>query len=88
MLSGKVKSLTNYFKTTSGSLIFIMIMFVFALILHVDFWNWGKQNIYFGWIPGEYLYRTLLISVGYSAFNYIIQIFSWPLPKEYKTLKK
>ena len=72
----------NYFKSSGGSVVLVLIvLFVVQIILHTDFWNWGEQDIYFGWITGEYLYRFVLVTVITPLFLIFIEKISWPLPK-------
>ncbi len=74
----------NYFKSSSGSLVLALIVTVIAIIFHIDFWNWGKHNFYFGWVPQEFLYRAIFIGVVIPLINYLIQKISWPVPEEYE----
>ena len=76
------KKKKGYFYTTTGSVVLaLVLMFIMQVVLHRDFWNWGEQNIYFGWITGEYLYRLFLICVGAPLTFTIIEKISWPMPK-------
>ncbi len=72
----------GYFKSSKGSLVLSLIITVIAMILHLDVWNWGKGVFYFGWIPQEFLYRTILIGVIVPLTSYIVTRISWPVPDE------
>ncbi|AOT70997.1 hypothetical protein [Geosporobacter ferrireducens] len=77
----------RFFKTSTGSLLYVLILLVILTILHCDFWNWGNPNIYFGWMPQEFLYRTIFLIVFIPLANYSIQKLSWPLPKAKAEIK-
>lgn len=73
----------NYFKSSSGSVVLALIaLAVVQLILHNDFWNWGKQNFYFGWVTGELMYRLIITIFAIPLIHAFIQKISWPTPKE------
>lgn len=74
---------SNYFRTTKGSVILILVVFCFfQCVLHIDFWNWGNPKIYFGWITSEYLYRLILITIVNPLMWTLIQKISWPIPEQ------
>lgn len=69
--------------SSMGSFWFAVFVMLFVqFVLHNDFWNWGEQNIYFGWMPGEFLYRFLMTVVGVPVIHTVLQKITWPVPKE------
>lgn len=76
------KNKRNYFNSSSGSVVLALIaLAVVQFGLHNDFWNWGEQNFYFGWVTGELLYRLLVTVLVIPLIHTIIQKISWPTPK-------
>lgn len=51
--------------------------FIVLFILHHDFWNWGRNDLVFGFIP-----IGLAWHVGFSviaaAFWFLVSKFAWP----------
>lgn len=77
-----MKKTINYFNSSKGSVVLVLIiLFVVQGILHTDFWNWGEQTIYFGWITREFLYRFILVTVVTPLSFVFIEKISWPIPK-------
>ena len=64
---------------STGSLCFSTAVLIFVqCFLHTDFWNWGTQTLYFGWLPGSFLYRIFMIfAVTPAACSLIIKL-CWP----------
>ncbi|AOY74768.1 hypothetical protein [Clostridium formicaceticum] len=85
MSKGERKKL---FRSTKGSLLYLLGLTIVFVILHCDFWNWGSPNIYFGWMPQEFLYRLVYLVVLTPLANYSIQKLSWPLPQSKSEMKK
>ncbi|MFZ7132977.1 MAG: hypothetical protein ACOWWR_11520 [Eubacteriales bacterium] len=77
----------SYFKTEKGSVLFAMAITLILVVFHVDFWNWGyEQNIFFGWITQEFLYRIIFLIVIAPLSSWLIVKFSWPLREEKEEL--
>jgi hypothetical protein len=49
-------------------------------ILQLDFWNWGKSTLLFGWWPIETFHHFVLLVVGGTLFVFLL--ISWGMPKD------
>ncbi|QSX08143.1 hypothetical protein J0B03_10110 [Alkalibacter rhizosphaerae] len=72
----------RFLKSSAGNvLLAVVLLVVFQVILHNDFWNWTDPKIYFGWLPSNVLYRIVMVGIVIPITMHIVTKISWPIPK-------
>ena len=77
------------FKSEKGILLTsIFLCLIVQGILNYDFWNFGEQVLYFGWMPGAYLYRLVLTLIISPISLFVFVKLCWPKDENEGSEKK